>query len=167
MPSAAGMSHQYLTSDVRYIDDHKLGGRAHAISIMDNHSRCILASALTRLQDLASYLSMLCAAVEEYDSPETLVTGRQENFQSQTGESRLRDPRHSKARDSAREVLAGLHRDDRQRRRAEASGARPGPSGRRCREKCRKDLYATSACWFRSTRLSTILDTPIHKTSIL
>jgi hypothetical protein len=45
MPSAAGMSHQYLTSDVRYIDDHKLGGRAHAISIMDNHSRCILASA--------------------------------------------------------------------------------------------------------------------------
>ena len=47
---------------------------------MDNHSRCILASALTRIQDLASYLSVLCAAVEEYGSPEALVTGRRGNF---------------------------------------------------------------------------------------
>jgi hypothetical protein len=48
---------------------------------MDNHSRCILASALTRIQDLASYLSVLYAAVEEeYCSPETLVTGRRGEF---------------------------------------------------------------------------------------
>jgi hypothetical protein len=40
---------------------------------MDNHSRCILASAVTKTQDLASYLSVLYAAVERYDSPEALV----------------------------------------------------------------------------------------------
>lgn len=74
MPFAATRRHQYWTTDVRYVDEHKLGGRAYIISVMDNHSRCILASALTRTQDLASYLSVLYAAVEKYGSPEALVT---------------------------------------------------------------------------------------------
>jgi hypothetical protein len=42
--------------------------------VLDNHSRAVLASALTRTQDLASYLSVLYAAVERYGSPEALVT---------------------------------------------------------------------------------------------
>ena len=46
----------------------------YVVSVMDNHSRCILASAVTRTQDLASYLSVLYAAVERYGSPEALVT---------------------------------------------------------------------------------------------
>jgi hypothetical protein len=73
MPFAARRRHQYWTSDVRYVD-HKLGGRAYVISVMDNYSRCILASALTRTQDLSSYLAVLYAAVERYGSPEALVT---------------------------------------------------------------------------------------------
>ena len=44
------------------------------ISVLDNHSRVILSSALTRTQDLTSYLSVLYAAVERYGSPEALVT---------------------------------------------------------------------------------------------
>ena len=44
------------------------------ITILDNHSRAILASAVTRTQDLASYLSVFYAAVKEYGSPEALVT---------------------------------------------------------------------------------------------
>ncbi len=44
------------------------------ISVLDNHSRAILSSALTRTQDLASYLSVLYAAVERYGSPEALVS---------------------------------------------------------------------------------------------
>ena len=44
------------------------------ISVLDNHSRAILSSAVVRSQDLASYLSVLYAAVEEYGSPEALVT---------------------------------------------------------------------------------------------
>lgn len=73
MPFAARRRHQYWTSDVRYID-HRLGGRAYVISVMDNYSRCILSSALTRSQDLSSYLAVLYAAVERYGSPEALVT---------------------------------------------------------------------------------------------
>lgn len=56
------------------MDDHGLGGRDYVVSILENHSRAILASAVTRTQDLASYLSVLYAAVERYDSPEALVT---------------------------------------------------------------------------------------------
>jgi hypothetical protein len=41
---------------------------------MDNYSRAILASALTRSQDLSSYLAVLYAAVERYGSPEALLT---------------------------------------------------------------------------------------------
>jgi putative transposase len=73
MPFAARRRHQYWTSDVRYVD-HKLGGRAYVISVMDNYSRAILASTLTRSQDLSSYLAVLYAAVERYGSPEALVT---------------------------------------------------------------------------------------------
>jgi hypothetical protein len=44
--------------------DHELGGSAYVVSVRDNHSRCILSSALTRSQDLSSYLAVLYAAVE-------------------------------------------------------------------------------------------------------
>jgi putative transposase len=73
MPFAARRRHQYWTSDVRYVD-HGLGGRVYVVSVMDNYSRAILASALTRSQDLSSYLAVLYAAVERYGSPEALLT---------------------------------------------------------------------------------------------
>ena len=44
------------------------------ISVLDNHSRAVLSSAVTRTQDLASCLSVLYAAVERYGLPEALVT---------------------------------------------------------------------------------------------
>jgi len=69
MPFAARRRrHQYWTSDVRNID-HELGGRAYVVSVMDNHTRYILSSALTRSQDLSWYLGVLYAAVERYGSP--------------------------------------------------------------------------------------------------
>lgn len=74
MPFAARRRHQYWTVDVRYVDDRKLGGRAYVVSVLDNHSRAILASAVARTQDLASYLSVLYTAVERYGSPEALVS---------------------------------------------------------------------------------------------
>jgi putative transposase len=73
MPFEAKRRHQFWSADVRYVD-HGLGGKAYVISILDNHSRAILSSALTRTQDLASYLSVLYAAVERYGAPEALVT---------------------------------------------------------------------------------------------
>lgn len=73
MPFAARRRHQYWSADIRYVD-HGLGGRAYVVSVLDNHSRCILSNAITQTQDLASYLSVLYAAVERYGSPEALVT---------------------------------------------------------------------------------------------
>jgi putative transposase len=73
MPFAARGRHQYWTCDVRYLKNHDLH-RAYVISVLDIHSRAVLASAVTRTQDLASYLSVLYAAVERYGSPEALVT---------------------------------------------------------------------------------------------
>ena len=74
MPFAARRRHQYWSADIRYVDDGRVGGRAYVVSVLDNHSRAILSSAVTRTQDLASYLSVLYAAVERYGSPEALVT---------------------------------------------------------------------------------------------
>jgi hypothetical protein len=54
--------------DLRYID-HELGGRVYVVAVTDNHGRCILSIALTRSQDLSSYLAVLYAAVERYGSP--------------------------------------------------------------------------------------------------
>lgn len=73
MPFAARRRHQYWSADIRYVDNGRVG-RAYVVSVMDNRSRAILASAVTRTQDLASYLSVLYAAVERYGSPEALVT---------------------------------------------------------------------------------------------
>jgi transposase-like protein len=66
--------HQFWSADIRYVDNDVVGARIYVISILDNHSRAILSSALTRTQDLASYLSVLYAAVERYGSPEAIVT---------------------------------------------------------------------------------------------
>lgn len=75
MPFASSRRHEYWTADVRYIDEHPLvGERVYVISILENHSRAILASALSRSQDLASYLSVLYRAIEKHGSPEALVT---------------------------------------------------------------------------------------------
>ena len=74
MPFAARRRHQFWSADIRYVDNGSVGGRAYVVSVLDNHSRAILASAVTRTQDLASYLSVLYAAVERYGSPEALVT---------------------------------------------------------------------------------------------
>ena len=77
MPFASGRRHRYWTTDVRYldaVDEHLLGGRAYAITVLENHSRAVLASAVSPTQDLASFLSVFYRAVERYGSPEALVT---------------------------------------------------------------------------------------------
>jgi putative transposase len=72
--------HEIWSVDVRYLD-HNLpqekipeGGKVYSISVLENHSRALLASAVTTSQDLTSYLSVLYAAVERYGAPEVLVS---------------------------------------------------------------------------------------------
>jgi len=75
MPFKATKRHQYWTVDVRYLDMHQLGGgMIYVISILENYSRCILASMLSRSQDLTPYLIVLYAAIRRYGSPEALVS---------------------------------------------------------------------------------------------
>jgi transposase len=76
MPFAAVRRHQYWSVDVRYIEDHQLGtGKpVYVISILENFSRAILASAISPRQDLTAYLIVLRAAVEAHGAPEALVS---------------------------------------------------------------------------------------------
>jgi putative transposase len=73
MPFASSRRHEYWTTEVRYVE-HRLGGNIYVISVLENHSRAILASGIFRSQDLPSYLSVLYSAVERYGSPEAIVT---------------------------------------------------------------------------------------------
>ena len=76
MPFEATRRHQIWTADVRYIKKHSLPveGYLYVISILENYSRMILASAVCRRQDLGSFLPVLYSAIERYGSPETFVT---------------------------------------------------------------------------------------------
>src|SRR5215217_5001298 len=76
MPFAAQRRHQYWSVDIRYIEDHQLGtGKpVYAISILENFSRALLASAISPRQDLTAYLIVLRAAVEAHGAREVLVS---------------------------------------------------------------------------------------------
>ena len=76
MPFAAVRRHQYWSVDVRYIEDHRLGtGKpVYLISILENYSRALLASAISPRQDLTAYLIVLRAAVETHGAPEVLIS---------------------------------------------------------------------------------------------
>jgi putative transposase len=54
---------------------HQLGGgMIYCISILENFSRAILASAISRRQDTEAYLAVLYAAIRKYGVPEVLVS---------------------------------------------------------------------------------------------
>ncbi len=78
LPFAATRRHQTWAVDVRYLEDGKIhhlgGGNIYVISVLDCYSRAILASALSRTQDLTAYLMVLFAAIRQHSSPETLVS---------------------------------------------------------------------------------------------
>lgn len=73
MPFRAGYRHQYWTVDIRYLD-HQLGGNVYAITIMENYSRAILASAISRTQNTTAFLIVLFAAIQQHGSPDGLVS---------------------------------------------------------------------------------------------
>jgi len=75
MPFRATRRHQYWTVDIRYLDMHRLGGgMIYCITILENFSRSILASAISRTKDLTAYLIVLFAAIRQHGSPEALVS---------------------------------------------------------------------------------------------
>lgn len=73
-PFAAQRRHQYWTVDLRHLDMVNGHGKVYCISILENYSRAILASALSRRQDLSAYLMVLYAAVRQHGVPAVLVS---------------------------------------------------------------------------------------------
>lgn len=74
MPFAARHRHQIWSVDIRYLD-HRLGDfRVYCISVLDNYSRAILASGLSRTQDLTAYLLVLYMAIRQHGAPGILVS---------------------------------------------------------------------------------------------
>ena len=78
MPFASTRHHEYWTSDVRHLDmlnENLLAdGMVYVVTIIENYSRAVLASSVTRRQDLNAFLAVLYRAVQEYGPPEAFVT---------------------------------------------------------------------------------------------
>lgn len=83
MPFAARYRHQYWTIDIRYLDMHRLGGgHIYCISIVENYSRAILSSAISRIQDTTAVLKVLYDAVAKYGCPDGIVSDSGSVFRS-------------------------------------------------------------------------------------
>lgn len=69
--------------DIRYIG-HNLAeeGKLYCISVLENHSRALLASAVSRSKDLTAYLSVLYSAISHYGAPEVLVSDSEALFRA-------------------------------------------------------------------------------------
>ncbi len=74
MPFAASYRHEYWSVDIRYIDNDHLGHRIYCICVLENYSRAILASGLSRTQSLGDFLMVFYAAVRQHGAPGALVS---------------------------------------------------------------------------------------------
>ncbi|HKF37706.1 MAG TPA: transposase [Ktedonobacteraceae bacterium] len=76
MPFKAVRRHQYWSADIRYIEEHLLPDPkpVYVISIFENFSRAVLASAISPTQNGWDFLSVLAEAIRHYGAPEALVT---------------------------------------------------------------------------------------------
>lgn len=77
MPFKATRRHEFWSIDVRYIEHHHLPGvtgPVYVISILENFSRMLLASAISERQDTAAFLRVFAKALRNYGAPEGIVT---------------------------------------------------------------------------------------------
>ena len=117
MPFAAQRRHQYWSVDIRYIEDHALGtGKpVYVISILENFSRALLASAISPRQDLTAYLIVLRAAIETHGAPEVLVSDSGSVFKANQARAIYAALGIAHRQIDAGPSLAELHRDPLQR----------------------------------------------------
>ena len=76
MPYKASKRHEYWSIDIRYIEKHQLESRkpVYVISILENYSRAVLASALSPTQDLLAVLVVVFDALRKCGGPEAIVS---------------------------------------------------------------------------------------------
>jgi putative transposase len=84
MPFQAERRHQFWSVDIRYLDMHRLPGveMVYCISILENFSRAVLASAISLRQDTAAFFAVFYQAVRAYGVPEVLVSDNGSIFTS-------------------------------------------------------------------------------------
>ncbi len=74
MPFRAAYRHQYWSVDIRYLDHQLGGGNVYVITVLENYSRAVLASAISRTQNTTAFLIVLFAAIQQHGSPDGLVS---------------------------------------------------------------------------------------------
>src|SRR5216683_2521758 len=76
MPFKARFRREIWSVDVRYIEEHSLGfpEPIYLISILENYSRAILASKISRTQNQWDYLEVLFAALATAGAPHAIVS---------------------------------------------------------------------------------------------
>lgn len=76
MPFKATRRHEFWSCDVRYIEEHLLPDPkpVYVITVFENFSRMVLASAICPTQNQWDYLAVLADAIRRYGAPEALVT---------------------------------------------------------------------------------------------
>jgi hypothetical protein len=76
MPFKATRRHEFWSCDVRYIEEHLLPDPrpVYSITVFENFSRMVLASAISPTQNQWDYLAVLAEAIRHYGVPEALVT---------------------------------------------------------------------------------------------
>jgi len=77
MPFAAHRPHEFWSVDIRYVERHQvatLPGPIYVITILDNYSRSIVASAPSPTQNLEAFLLVLFTAIHVHGAPDALVS---------------------------------------------------------------------------------------------
>jgi putative transposase len=76
MPFRAARRHEMWSVDIRYLDMHTLKGieMVYCISILENFSRAILASAISLRQDNEAFFAVFSTAIRTHGIPEILVS---------------------------------------------------------------------------------------------
>jgi Integrase core domain. len=84
MPFHAERRHQFWSVDIRYLDMHRLDGveMVYCISILENFSRAVLASAISLRQDTEAFFAVFYKAIRVYGIPEALVSDNGSIFTS-------------------------------------------------------------------------------------
>jgi len=86
-PYKASRRHQYWTVDIRYIDAPSVSSKhIYVISILENFSRAILASAVSPTQDSRAFLDVLHCAIRDHGLPEVLVSDSGAVFRAKQAE---------------------------------------------------------------------------------
>jgi hypothetical protein len=106
------LGHEIWTADIRYVTRAiPAVGNAYVIAVLENYSRCVLASAVSLTQDTTAFLRVLLGRREVRPSGAPRHR-RGRDLQGQAGNGRLPSTRDTQGADRAVKAVPISHRDD-------------------------------------------------------